>query len=64
MIFRTGSVLIVGHCDEYILNEIYLFLKDILIKECGEIKINSSEKKIKPKVKKVWKKTITIIPDD
>lgn len=64
MIFRTGSVLIVGHCDEYILNEIYLFLKDILIKECSQIKINSSEKKIKPKVKKVWKKTITIIPDD
>jgi hypothetical protein len=64
MIFRTGSVLIVGHCDEYILNEIYCFLKNILIKECNEIKIQGAEKKIKPKVKKIWKKTITIIPDD
>jgi hypothetical protein len=60
MIFRTGSVLIVGHCDESILNKIYLFLKDILVKECHKIKIASSEKKVKPKVKKVWKKTIIV----
>ena len=60
MIFRTGSVLIVGHCDEAILNKIYLFLKNILVKECHKIKIASSEKKPKPKVKKVWKKTIIV----
>ena len=60
MIFRTGSVLIVGRCDEYILNKIYLFLKNILLKEYKQIKIASSEKKTKPKVKKVWKKTIIV----
>ena len=60
MIFRTGSVLIVGHCDETILNKIYIFLKNILVKEHSKIMIASSEKKIKPKKKKVWKKTILI----
>jgi hypothetical protein len=60
MIFRTGSVLIVGHCDETILNKIYIFLKNILTKECSKIKILSCEKKPKPKVKKVWKKTIIV----
>lgn len=60
MIFRTGSVLIVGHCDEYILNKIYVFLKNILLMEYKQIKIASSEKKTKPKVKKVWKKTIMV----
>lgn len=60
MIFRTGSVLIVGHCDENILNKIYEFLKKILIKERSKIMIVTSEKKIKSKVKKVWKKTIVV----
>ena len=30
MIFRTGSILIVGKCDEFMLNKIYLFIKNIL----------------------------------
>jgi hypothetical protein len=33
MIFRTGSVLIVGKCDEVMLNKIYVFLNDILSAE-------------------------------
>jgi hypothetical protein len=33
MIFRTGSVLIVGKCDENVLLLIYQFLKNIFIKE-------------------------------
>ena len=33
MIFRTGSVLIVGKCNETILNYIYNFIKDLLAKE-------------------------------
>jgi len=33
MIFRTGSVLIVGKCDEYILYLVYNFLKNILTNE-------------------------------
>ena len=28
MIFRTGSILIVGNCDEYILNDIYKYIID------------------------------------
>jgi len=37
MIFRTGSVLIVGKCTEPILHEIYEFLKIILEKEYAHI---------------------------
>jgi TATA-box binding protein (TBP) (component of TFIID and TFIIIB) len=37
MIFRTGSVLIVGMCDEYVLHEIYNFVKDVLKKEFKHI---------------------------
>ena len=37
MVFRTGSVLIVGKCDESILFKIYDFLKDIFQKEYSEI---------------------------
>jgi hypothetical protein len=33
MIFRTGSVLIVGKCDEDILFKIYDFLKEVLVNE-------------------------------
>lgn len=29
MIFRTGSILIVGHCDENVIHEIYIFLKSV-----------------------------------
>ena len=37
MIFRTGSILIVGNCDESILNLIYEFLKKILHDEFDTI---------------------------
>jgi hypothetical protein len=37
MIFRTGSVLIVGRCDEYVLYCIYNFLKKMLEAEYPEI---------------------------
>lgn len=33
MIFRTGSVLIVGKCNETILNDVYLFIKELLMNE-------------------------------
>ena len=59
MIFRTGSVLIVGHCDEDILGKIYLYVKNILLTEFEKVAI-PGERKIKPKNKKVWKKTIMI----
>ena len=59
MVFRTGSVLIVGHCDEEILHKIYKYVKMMLIKECPNIAIPGTKKK-KQKNKKVWKKTILI----
>lgn len=47
MIFRTGSVLIVGKCTETILNEIYTFVRSILeteYKNVGLKLVDSSEK--------------------
>ena len=30
MVFRTGSVLIVGKCEDYVLHDIYAFIKELL----------------------------------
>ena len=66
MIFRTGSVLIVGKCDESVLMIIYEFLKIILTNEFKSIcqHINTSEMDTinlnKNKQKKIRKKNITI----
>lgn len=66
MIFRTGSVLIVGMCDEYVLNDIYDFLKTLLKKEfvniCQKI-ITPTNTVDKNKNKKIRKKTITILTE-
>jgi len=64
MIFRTGSVLIVGRCDENVLLIIYDFLKIILNNEFNQI----HQKNVKPlnenmnklKKKKIRKKTIIV----
>jgi TATA-box binding protein (TBP) (component of TFIID and TFIIIB) len=56
MIFRTGSVLIVGHCNEDTLNIIYDFIKNILEKEYYDINEGNIVKKEKKDViKKVRK---------
>ena len=62
MIFRTGSVLIVGRCDENVLLVIYEFLKIILNNEFKNIfqKNVKAEEGIKDKKKKVRRKNITI----
>jgi hypothetical protein len=66
MIFRTGSVLIVGKCDESILLKIYDFLKNILKNEFSHIcQINSKQHDnahllLKDKKKKIRRKTITV----
>jgi len=65
MIFRTGSVLIVGKCDENVLLIIYEFLKIILNNEYKEIcqknlKTNEISDVLKNKKKKIRKKTILI----
>jgi hypothetical protein len=59
MIFRTGSVLIVGHCSEETLRIIYDYIKNILLVEATKIYIKGDDKK-KPKTKKVWKKYIYV----
>jgi hypothetical protein len=63
MIFRTGSVLIVGKCNENVLMDTYLFLKNILEVEYehiynGLIKEHSQDEKDREKRKKIRKTTI------
>ena len=67
MIFRTGSVLIVGKCDENVLFIIYDFLKIILTQEFAQIrqkntKINENNitTSTKEKRKKIRRKTIIV----
>ena len=67
MIFRTGSVLIVGRCDENVLMIIYEFLKIIFINEfkniCQKNVKNGDDKNViavKDKKKKIRKKNITV----
>lgn len=63
MVFRTGSVLIVGKCTECMLEEIYCFLKSML--ETEFINVNSGICQInsegtEDKKKKIRRKTILI----
>ena len=63
MIFRTGSVLIVGKCDENVLMIIYEFLKVVLNNEYKNISQKNAESTVnnlKDKKKKIRKKNITI----
>ena len=64
MIFRTGSILIVGMCEENVLYSIYEYLKNVLINEYKNIqqKLNTSTKEIKDKdkKKKIRRKCIVI----
>jgi hypothetical protein len=43
MLFRTGSILIVGKCSETILNYVYNYIKDILIKEYSKIVLSNKD---------------------
>ena len=65
MIFRTGSVLIVGKCNEDELNNIYIFLKEMLFNEYNLIyETNKEEENVEiKKNKKTRRKTITINVD-
>ena len=66
MIFRTGSVLIVGKCDENVLMIIYNFLKIILNNEYSNICQNYSPDDVdkllasKNKLKKIRRKTVMV----
>ena len=65
MIFRTGSVLIVGMCEENVLFEIYEFLKKLFKAEFNEIYQGlidiESHNITKNKQKKIRKKQITVL---
>ena len=66
MIFRTGSILIVGKCNDDELNEIYQFLQQIFKNEYNNIYEEESELEKIEKQKKIKKKSnpikkITII---
>jgi TATA-box binding protein (TBP) (component of TFIID and TFIIIB) len=65
MIFRTGSVLIVGKCDENVLFIIYEFLKNILMTEYKNIYQRNIPNHLtgnlsKDKIKKIRRKNIVI----
>jgi hypothetical protein len=63
MIFRTGSILIVGMCNDNVLYLIYEYLKVLLEKEFHKINqkiITNDNKIVKDKKKKVRRKNIQI----
>jgi hypothetical protein len=66
MIFRTGSILIVGMCDDNVLYVIYDFLKKILIDEYYKInqRVAQQEMVEKTKDKKIRKKSILIVTNN
>lgn len=63
MIFRTGSILIVGMCDENVLFTIYDFLKKLLVREFTKINqkiITPENTPIKQKKSKIRRKSIFV----
>jgi len=61
MVFRTGSVLVVGNCDEDTLNTVYGFIVKLLTKECDRIRANDKEVFRKKKEKKYRKRIVSFI---
>ena len=67
MIFRTGSVLIMGKCEERVLHEMYKIVTNILIDEYNEISQGNCTEEIvvEPKIKtKKNKKQIILINEN
>ena len=60
MVFRTGSVLIVGKCDESVLLIIYEFLKELLTNEFSTIMLKLNDNIVKEKKKKIRRKQIMV----
>lgn len=60
MIFRTGSCLIVGNCNEKVLNHVYEFIKNMLQNEYFIIRVTNNTTTPKIKKSKIRKKTIII----
>ena len=60
MIFRTGSCLVVGNCDEEPLHHVYEFIKKVLKDEYSSIVVKGIEEFSKNKKPKIRKKRITL----
>lgn len=60
MIFRTGSCLIIGNCDEDILYFIYDFIKNIFYNQYHKIQVKNEASNIKVKQVKCKKKVIIV----
>jgi len=60
MVFRTGSVLIVGNCSETILRVVFEFIKKVLTAEYSNIKVTTDTDIKKQKVPKIRKKIISL----
>ena len=60
MIFRTGSCLIVGNCNEKVLNHVYEFIKNMLQNEYFIIHVPNDTITTKVKKSKIRKKTMII----
>lgn len=58
MVFRTGSCLIVGNCNERILNFVYDFIKQMLHEEYTHIRVLNADTNTKVKTKKIRKKHV------
>ena len=63
MIFRTGSCLIVGNCNETVLNVVYRFIRKILNDEYSAIYIPNENVETKIKNTKIRKKTFQVSND-
>jgi hypothetical protein len=63
MIFRTGSCLIVGNCNETILILVYRFIRKVLFEEYSAIYVPKEDNEVKPKITKIRKKTIQVSSD-
>jgi len=55
MIFRTGSILIVGKCSEDVLRIVYEYVKTILISEYKEIMTKIIDRSLQKEQKHVCK---------
>lgn len=65
MIFRTGSILIVGRCDDDLLYKIFEFIKNILLTEYNNIvTINYDKNYVKTKNKKLRKRFIYVLDNN
>ena len=60
MIFRTGSVLIVGNCTEKVLRFVYDFIKNLLQSEYSTIYAPGNNEQSKVKKEKIRKKIIHV----